>query len=404
MPGEAKTFYYPLYQEYQDTNQQDTIRQDSIRQDTIPQDTIQVTPQDTTSPMEDTIKPLQETQKDTSQQEDLNQSQSEKLDSLTRAEEKQFQRKKEQIIQQEKEIQIQQKAFTEKEEQDTTLVLYQITGATDLPILQRLKDDPAYINFMYNMPSTRSDSSNTNVYKNLQQKQHTLTEQPSKPKMPEPDLHKREGLDWISFLIIALFIFLGWTRLFFKRYFNTLFKSFHFINYAEELYNEKSSITIRGATFLNGVYFIVLGLFTLQGVEYFFTLTGIAKYKLFGIFTGFFIIWYIWNAFFKQFIGSVFQKLKTFTEYFYNYGIYRKIAGIVLFPVVVINQYVHEELTMYFIYTGILIFAVIYLIHILRGLQIFMKNKVSILYFVLYLCALEFLPLLVLYEWVTNKF
>ena len=396
MPGEAKTFYYPLYQEFQDT-----IRQDTIPQDTISQDT---TYQDTSSQTEDTVSSLRETKLDTSKQEGIDQSAIEKLDSLTRAEELQEQREKEQISEQEKEIQSKQKTFVEKPEQDTTSVLYQITGATETPILPRIKDDPAYINFMYNIPSTKADSGNVKVYKNSQKKQNTLTEQPSNPKISDPQLHKREGLDWVSFLIIALFIFLGWTRLFFKRYFNTLFKSFHFINYAEELYNEKSSITIRGATFLNGVYFIVLGLFTLQGAQYFSPITGITEHKLFGIFVGFFIFWYIWNAFFKQFIGLVFQKLKTFTEYFYNYNIYRKIAGIVLFPVVLINQYIHEELTMYFIYAGILIFGIIYLTHILRGLQIFIKNKVSILYFVLYLCALEFLPLLVLYEWVNNEF
>ena len=396
MPGEAKTFYYLLHKEFQDTTQQDTTRQDTISQDT--------TFQDTSSQMEDTLSSLRETQQDTSKQEGLNQSEIDRLDSLTRSEEAQAQSKIEQVSKQEEVKTRKQNDFIKKPKQDTTSVLYQITGATEIPVLPRIKNDPAYINFMYNIPSTRSDSGNSKVYKNLQNKEYSLTEQPSTPKMPEPDLHQSEGLDWISFLIIALFIFLGWTRLFFKRYFNTLFKSFHFINYAEELYNEKSSITIRGATFLNGVYFIVLGLFALQGVEYFSPLTGIAKYKLFGIFTGFFITWYIWNAFFKQFIGMVFQKLKPFTEYFYNYNIYRKIAGVILFPVVVINQYIHEELTMYFIYAGILFFGIIYLTHILRGLQIFIKNKVSILYLILYLCALEFLPLLVLYEWVSNEF
>ena len=398
MPGEVKTFYYTLYQEFQDTIPQDTIPEDTISQDT--------SFQDTTSQMEDTLKSLQETQKDTTRQDELKQTEAERLDSLTKAEEAQSQRESEQISKHRRESPGIQKDFIEKPEQvqDTTSVLYQITGATEIPILPRLKKDSAYINFMYNIPETKPDSGKTIVYKNLQKDQQASTEQPSDPKMPEPDLHQEEGTDWISFLIIALFLLLGWTRLFFKRYFNTLFKSFHFINYAEELYNEKSSITIRGASFLNGIYFVVLGLFTLQVAEYFFPFIETADYKLFGIFTGFFITWYIWNAFFKQFIGSVFQKVKIFTEYFYNYNIYRKIAGVVLFPLVIINQYIFEELTMYFVYAGILIFAFIYLIHILRGLQIFIKNKVSILYMILYLCALEFLPLLVLYEWITNKF
>jgi hypothetical protein len=47
---------------------------------------------------------------------------------------------------------------------------------------------------------------------------------------------------------------------------------------------------------------------------------------------------------------------------------------------------------------GAALFGIVYFTHILRGLQIFMKKKVSIYYLILYLCALEILPLVVLYE------
>ncbi|MGM0498321.1 MAG: DUF4271 domain-containing protein, partial [Bacteroidota bacterium] len=361
------------------------------------QDTIR---QDTSSQMEDTLKSNQAAQKDTSEQEQPTQPETTRLDSLTRNDKKE----KEQIGQQEREIPAGEKVVREKPEQDTVTALYQITGATEIPVLKRLKKDSSHINFLYNIPETKPDSGKTAVYKNTRNKQHSSTEQTPKPKLLDSEAQQKQDVDWLSILIIAIFIFLGWTRLFFKRYFSILFKSFHFINYAEELYNEKSSFTVRGAAFLNGVHFVVLGLFSLQGVKIFYPSIEIADYKLFGILTGFFILWYIWNAVFQYFVGSVFQKLKTFTEYFYNFNIYRKIAGVILFPFVVINQYIIEEFTIYFIYAGILIFAVIYLMHILRGLQIFIKNKVSILYLILYLCALEFLPLLVLYEGITNEF
>ena len=384
MPEREKNFYYPDYQEPQDTIPQDTIRQDTLR----PDSSVQIS---------DTSEPTQSVIKDTLEQGSPSEPETANIDSIGETKKQQTQAEQQKTFQK-KPVDVQKKTIPE-EAPDSISVLFDITGSTEIPVLEKINDHPSYINFLYNIPAIKPDKKDNKVYENTRETTHTHTEQPSpNPIKIESEVQQAQSFDWISYLIIALFIFLGWTRIFFKRYFNTLFKSFHFINYAEELYQEKSSLTIRGATFLNGVYFIVLGLFSLQTINYFYPAISIADYKIFLLSLGFFAAWYIWNAFFKQFIGSVFQKLNVFTEYFYNYNIYRKIAGIVLFPIILINQYIQEELAIYFIYAGIIIFIIIYLVHILRGLQTFIKNKVSIFYLILYLCALEFLPLLVLYE------
>ena len=383
MPGKDNLIYFPLFREPQDTIPQDTTRIDTSNLQQEKPDTSKLQ-------KEDSIELGRSPQPEF-----------DKLDSLTRAEEAKTKKAQETEVQRTQYTPSPVKKPTP--EVDTSSIIYEITGATSLPVYPRLTEDSAYINFLYNQPASKPDSSKEEIYQSGSQQIHTHTEQPAKPKLPEANIPKNHYFDWTSYLIIGLFIVLGWTRLFFKRYFNTLFKSFHFINYAQELYQEKSSLTIRGATFLNGIYFLIAGLFSYQLAQYFIPQLQLAGYKMFLIFTAFFIIWYTWNALFKHFTGSVFQKLKVFTEYFYNYNIYRKILGIILFPVVIINQYIDESYIVYFLYAGIIIFTVIYLMHILRGLQIFIKNNVSIFYLILYLCALEFLPLLVLYEWITNE-
>jgi hypothetical protein len=96
-----------------------------------------------------------------------------------------------------------------------------------------------------------------------------------------------------------------------------------------------------------------------------------------------------------RFTGITFQKREAFNEYFQNYNLYRKIFGLVIFPIVVAIQFTPEEIKLVLIYTGFLLFGIVYLMHILRGLQIFMKKNISLFYLILYLCALEFLPILV---------
>ena len=384
MPLKEKPFQPPVYQP-----QQDTIRQDTTRQDTIRQDTALVA--------QDTIPKTQPSDSDTAIMEGLRTPKTEILDSIIKAEEQaqQQQASQKQMAPAPKPVK-----ETVPTELDTISDLYEITGATEIPITDRLEKDPATTNFLYHIPASKDFSAGSpDIYKENKVTQGKAYEE-VEPKPIENRSRKEEAyaFDWPTYLLIAILIFLGWIRLFYKKYFNLLFKSFYFINYAEELFDENSSLTIQGSTFLNFTYFIIFGMFGLQVLTVSEYNLNFPDYQVFLLFTGFFIAWYLWNAIFKQFVGSVFQKQNAFNEYFYNYNIYRKIAGIVFFPIIVINQYIQEEYTFYLVIAAGMLFAIIYLMHILRGLQIFIKNNVSIFYLILYLCALEFLPLLVLYE------
>ena len=72
--------------------------------------------------------------------------------------------------------------------------------------------------------------------------------------------------------------------------------------------------------------------------------------------------------------------------------------GISLLPVAVVIQFIHEEYSSLFLLIGAILIGILFIAHILRGLQIFIKEGVSIFYLFLYLCALEFLPILLAFE------
>jgi hypothetical protein len=57
-----------------------------------------------------------------------------------------------------------------------------------------------------------------------------------------------------------------------------------------------------------------------------------------------------------------------------------------------------------FFIIGYIAFVALYLMRIARLFLIFLKRNVSILYLILYLCALEFLPVAVLIRYVTGLF
>jgi len=72
-------------------------------------------------------------------------------------------------------------------------------------------------------------------------------------------------------------------------------------------------------------------------------------------------------------------------------------GGFVLFPLSLIVFYINAPMSGYLLYGSIGLLAIILIYRFIRLLSLFLKNSVSFLYFILYLCALEIVPVIILY-------
>lgn len=72
-------------------------------------------------------------------------------------------------------------------------------------------------------------------------------------------------------------------------------------------------------------------------------------------------------------------------------------GGFVLFPLSLIVFYINAPMSGYLLYGSIGLLAIILIYRLIRLLSLFLKNSVSFLYFILYLCALEIVPVIILY-------
>jgi len=285
--------------------------------------------------------------------------------------------------------------------QDTTADLYDILGVTQLPISDRLDQDPAHHNFLYHIPAVRpsEDAKTGSIYQptphtpeTTELQAHSLQEIPAKKE-------QQESYDWVTLILAGSLLLIGWTRLFFKNYFISLVKSFHFYNYAANLYFGRNSLTERAGILLNLNFFLTGGLVLFQALHNSpYSLPLVKPVYLWLLFAGFLLAWMIWNFMMTRFIGFLFLRQRAFNEYFHNYNLYRKLMGISLMPVAVIVQFIRVEYREYFLLLAGVVVGVLFIVHIMRGLQVFMKEKVSIFYLFLYLCALEILPLYIVFQ------
>ncbi len=89
---------------------------------------------------------------------------------------------------------------------------------------------------------------------------------------------------------------------------------------------------------------------------------------------------------------------KTFTQKLYfDTLIAIRGGGFVLFPLSLIVFYINAPTSGYLLYGSIGLLAIILIYRFIRLLSLFLKNSVSFLYFILYLCALEIVPVIILY-------
>lgn len=108
----------------------------------------------------------------------------------------------------------------------------------------------------------------------------------------------------------------------------------------------------------------------------------------------------------RHFICIITGKASGEDEVFREYlvGVYEayRIAGLISFLIILLILYTAFLPVTILFYSGFCLIGLLYLVRVLRLFLIFINRHVSIFYLILYLCALEILPVLILVKYVTG--
>ena len=165
------------------------------------------------------------------------------------------------------------------------------------------------------------------------------------------------------------------------------------------MFREKNTLMEKASLLVNLLFLSNISIFVIQLAQFFNIEFGKIKYYYvyLMVFSGLFIL-YIFRGLTSWFVGFVFLKEKIFKEYFHNVNIYTKNTGLFLFPIVITLQFLSYEYLAFIIYIGLAGVGVLYILLIQRSFQLINRKNVSVFYMILYLCAFEFAPLLIIYK------
>jgi hypothetical protein len=209
----------------------------------------------------------------------------------------------------------------------------------------------------------------------------------------------RSNPDWLIGVLVLSIILFASVRLIFTKYLGQLIHSTTNYSTFSRLFRERYFNLFHASFRLDLIFNLVMALFSYQILNVFKVNLGFTKsYSVYLvcllIVAGYFIakklIYYI--------LGVITESTSEVHEYLFSITVYNRVLGIFLLPVTATIAFVPLTKVEPVLVAGLVIVAIFYLMSLLRGGKIFLKKHFSISYLILYLCTLEFLPLLLIYN------
>jgi hypothetical protein len=225
----------------------------------------------------------------------------------------------------------------------------------------------------------------------------TTTEKISSEKKSRLNELSFKYSDFILLLLLSLFALIGFVRLSGKNYFNRLLMSIQNYSYSVSFFREKNLAYVLYNNILIFVFLISCGILSTMIAEHYgISVPHMDKFLQLLIFTIVIAFLVFLNRFLARVCGIIFGYYKITAEYLFYYANWLRIVGVLLLILCLILSFVTANYQNIFIYLTFFVLGITYLVKSLRIFIIFFTNRLSLYYLILYFCALEIIPFILL--------
>ena len=206
-------------------------------------------------------------------------------------------------------------------------------------------------------------------------------------------------LDWFLGIFLFISMLFIWIRLFYGKYFTTLASAVSSFQMSAKLFRERNVLVRRVSIVLDFIYFVMLSILVYELITHFNWVTSsLSQFNLYMLLLNIIIIYSLVRNTLLRITAHVFLQRSLFSEYIHNTLVINKGTGIVLFPIVITARYFPFPLISLVLVIGLSILILSVIWKSIRAYQIIRRKNVVLFYLILYLCTLEFLPLLIGYK------
>lgn len=210
--------------------------------------------------------------------------------------------------------------------------------------------------------------------------------------------------EWITYLILGAFVLLTVLNFLHRKSLLQFFRSVFEINQANLLIREGNIFRKRATLIFTLIYAISIPLLFYFSFEKFIPQTYDIDFGLSLFFNIVCLVFcfFIFKVLFIQFTALIFQTQKKSSELLINILIFNLVIGILILPIITLYTYTHLSI---FLFIGLAIFGIGMTIRLFREIVIGLTHSIfSILHLFLYLCTLEFIPIVIVMKLLINYY
>lgn len=117
---------------------------------------------------------------------------------------------------------------------------------------------------------------------------------------------------------------------------------------------------------------------------------------VYAVMAGLAMVYYLWQVIAYNVIGYTFSDKEDTRQWLRGFKASQALLGCALLPPTLALLF-YQSLTIYLITIGVTLYVIFRIIFIIKGIRIFYHNFYSLVYFILYLCSVEIIPLMIVY-------
>jgi hypothetical protein len=213
----------------------------------------------------------------------------------------------------------------------------------------------------------------------------------------------QNGKEALFYVLAGLLLYLGILRGFFGRYLQNLVKVFFRASLKQRQMREQLLQSPLPSLLLNFFFITVCALFIALLTEYYHILPVYQFWEIFGFAWVAVLVIYLLKFLTLKFVGWVFQLSAATDTYIFIIFLVNKLLSIGLLPLLVVIAFGHEPYLMIWITLAFVLVAATFCYRYFSAFAPIRKEiKLSQLHFLLYLCAFEIVPLLLIYKVLAN--
>ena len=221
-----------------------------------------------------------------------------------------------------------------------------------------------------------------------------------------PQSLNRVSPDWVFPILLLVLAAFAWLRTYYNKYFVQIMAAFWNNNLTNQIVRDESILVQRASVILNILFNLVAALFLyFVSIYYLWPLggigTGINRYLFFALIV---TAAYAVKFLVLKICGYLFHITREMSTYLFNVFLINNILCLMLIPLVALFAFSNFINAGWLMVVSITLVMIAYLYRIVRGLAIGWTSAVfSPYYLFLYLCTLEFAPLLLLIKILSQK-